>query len=93
MKGKMEFYGHLHDLMGQKAIPEIDLRNDATLFSILEQLTLDTQTKIALFEESHRVGSNIAILKKGRETKFPDDLDTRLSGGDEVAIFPLVVGC
>jgi molybdopterin synthase sulfur carrier subunit len=92
MKVKVRFFGHLHDLMGKRAVSEIDLNDDATISTLLDKLCLDSSIRSTLFDESQQLRSNISILKNGREITFLENLDTPLSLGDEVSVFPLVVG-
>jgi molybdopterin synthase sulfur carrier subunit len=92
MKVKVRFFGHLRDLVGKKAISELNLEAGATISSLLKKLCSDSTTKNALFDESYQLKSNITILKNGREIKFLENLDTLLGPGDQVSIFPLVVG-
>jgi molybdopterin synthase sulfur carrier subunit len=92
MKVKVKFFGHLRDLIGKKAISEVDLEENATISALLERLSFDSKTKDAMFDELQQLRSNITILINGREIRFLENLDTKLTAGDEISIFPIVVG-
>lgn len=92
MKVRARFFGHLRDLMGKRGVSEIDLNDDAKISTLLDKLSLDSGIRSTLFDESQQLRSNISILKNGREITFLENLDTPLSSGDEVSVFPLVAG-
>jgi len=92
MKVKVKFYAHLPDLVGKKEIDEVDCEEGATISTLLDWLFMDLKIKDALFDQEQKIKSNISILKNGREIKFLDGLETSVNSGDEIAVFPLVVG-
>jgi len=92
MKVSVKFFAHLPDRLGKKAIDEVDCEEGATISTLLDWLFLDSKIKDALFDKNQKIRSDITILKNGREIKFLDGLETRVNSGDEIAIFPLVVG-
>ena len=92
MKVKVKFYAHLPDLVGKKEINEVDCEEGATISTLLDWLFMDLKIKDALFDQEQKIKSNISILKNGREIKFLDGLETSVNSGDEIAVFPLVVG-
>ncbi|MHA2300346.1 MAG: MoaD/ThiS family protein [Candidatus Thorarchaeota archaeon] len=53
---------------------------------------MDSKIKDAIADENQNVKPDITILRNGREIRFLDSIDTELSSGDEISIFPLVAG-
>jgi MoaD family protein len=92
MKVKVKFFGHLRDLIGMKAVIELDLEEGASISQLLDVLFLDSKTMEILLDERKRIKSDISFLKNGREIKFLKGMETRLDSGDEISIFPVVVG-
>jgi molybdopterin synthase sulfur carrier subunit len=92
MKVRVRFFGHLQDILGKKTMSEVELEDGATISSLLDELAKNASVMETLLDESRHMRSTITILKNGREIKFLDNLDTRLSAGDEVSIFPFVAG-
>ena len=92
MKVSVKFFAQLRDLTGKKTAIEFDLAEGATISLLLEELYLDSKIKKHMLDENHQINSDITILRNGREIKFLEGLDTILNSGDEISIFPLVVG-
>ncbi|MFX0046075.1 MAG: ubiquitin-like small modifier protein 1 [Candidatus Hermodarchaeota archaeon] len=92
MKVTVKFYAHLRDLIGQKAIVELDMKEDATISELLDKLLLDSRIKEVLLDENRDLKPDITILKNGREIRYLAGTDTRLEPGDEISFFPIVAG-
>jgi molybdopterin synthase sulfur carrier subunit len=92
MKVKVKFFGHLRDLIGTKAVVELDLQEGASIKQLLDVLLLDSKVMEILLDERKEIKPDISLLKNGREIKFLKGMDTRLDSGDEISIFPVVVG-
>jgi molybdopterin synthase sulfur carrier subunit len=92
MKVRVRFFAHLRELTGKRSVLEVDLEEGATVSVLLDRLLLDRGIKNALLDENQEIRPTIAILKNGREIKFLAGLKTTLSSGDELAVFPMVVG-
>ena len=92
MKVTVRFYATLRDLTGRKEPIEVDLDKGATVSNLLDELYLDSTIKDAIADEKQMVKPDITILRNGREIKFLDGIETVLSSGDEISIFPLVAG-
>ena len=92
MKVKVRFFAHLRELTGRKVINEVDCEEGATLSMLLDWLSLDSRIKHVLFDEHQRIKPDITILKNGREIRLLEGMQTSLNSGDEIAIFPRVVG-
>jgi molybdopterin synthase sulfur carrier subunit len=92
LKVTVKFYAHLRDLIGQKAMVELDMEEDATISNLLDELLLDSRTKEVLLDENQDLKPDITILKNGREIRFLAGMDTPLEPGDEISFFPVVAG-
>jgi molybdopterin synthase sulfur carrier subunit len=92
MKVSVRFYSHLGDLVGRKSKMEFDLRDDATMYHLLDTLLENSKIKQHLLDENGELNSDITFMKNGREINFLNGLDTLLESGDEISIFPLVAG-
>lgn len=92
MKVTVRFYAHLRDLADQKALIELDLEEGATIAELLDELFLDSRIKETLLDENQEIKPDVTILKNGREIRFLAGIETRLNSGDEISIFPVVVG-
>jgi molybdopterin synthase sulfur carrier subunit len=92
MKVSVKFFAHLRDLTGKKTKVELELDEGATVAHLMDELYLDPNIKKHLLDERNQLNSDITILRNGREIKFLKGMDTILNSGDEISIFPLVVG-
>lgn len=91
LKIEVTFYGGL----GQIFIKEkthIGLENAADVRSLLKVLCVSDECRTKLFDENNNLQPNITVVRNGRNIKFENGLDTRLDGGDTIAIFPPVAG-
>jgi sulfur-carrier protein len=92
MKISVRFYSHLGDLVGRKSPMEFDLKDDATMAHLLDELLQDSKIKQHLLNENGELNLDITFMKNGREIKFLKGLETQLKSGDEISIFPIVAG-
>ena len=92
MNVSVKFFAQLRDLTVKKTKMQFDLDEGATISHLLEELYLDSKIKKHMLDENHQINSDITILLNGREIKFLEGMDTILNSGDEISIFPLVVG-
>jgi len=92
LKVTVRFYAHLRDLVGQKALVELEVEQGATISDLLDELFLDSRIKETLLDENEEIKPDITILKNGREIRFLAGMETRLTAGDEISVFPVVVG-
>ncbi|MHA1289466.1 MAG: MoaD/ThiS family protein, partial [Candidatus Thorarchaeota archaeon] len=79
-------------LVGKKTKIELELDEGATISQLLEEIFQDSRIKKHMLDENDQIKSDITILRNGREIKFLEGMDTVLNSGDEISIFPLVVG-
>lgn len=92
MKVKVRFFAHLRELTGKKVIDEVDCEEGTTISMLLDWLSSDSRIKDILFDQNLIIKPDISILKNGREIRLLEGMQTRLHSGDEIAIFPRVVG-
>ncbi|RDE15895.1 MAG: molybdopterin synthase sulfur carrier subunit [Candidatus Thorarchaeota archaeon] len=92
MKVKVKFFAHLSELTGKKPVFEVDVEEGATVSMLLDSLLVDRRIRDALLDENQEIRSNITVLKNGREIKLLAGMETKLSHGDELAVFPMLVG-
>jgi len=72
---------------------EIELDEGATIFQLLEVLCNQYNSlRDKIFDENHELRKWIQILRNGRSTKFLNGLETKLTDGDVIAVFPPVAG-
>ncbi|MHA1138075.1 MAG: ubiquitin-like small modifier protein 1 [Candidatus Thorarchaeota archaeon] len=88
----MKFFAQLGVLVGKKTKIELELDEGATISQLLEEIFQDSRIKKHMLDENDQIKSDITILRNGREIKFLEGMDTVLNSGDEISIFPLVVG-
>lgn len=81
--------------MGNRPSIDIEVEKN-TLIGLLEKCSIqfgENFTTMVFDSETNGVSVHIAVLVNGRHySHLPDGLDTELMEGDEVAIFPPIVG-
>jgi molybdopterin synthase sulfur carrier subunit len=92
MKVAVTFYAYLREQVGDKSKLEIDLEEGATVSHLMDELCSDSTIKEILLDESQELKSEITVLINGREIKFLKGIETEITSGDEISIFPLVAG-
>jgi molybdopterin synthase sulfur carrier subunit len=95
MKITVKSFLTLRQVMGNQAEFEMQI-GDITIGELLDQLCERFGEGLAaqVFDrDTDEVGHLLRVLVNGRHyTTLPDQLNTRLEDGDEVALFPPVVG-
>jgi molybdopterin synthase sulfur carrier subunit len=92
MKIIVKFYAHLREQVGMKKMVKLTLKEGAKISQLLDEIIQDSLIKKALLDKNQKLKSGITLLKNGREIKFLAGMETELDTGDEVSIFPMVVG-
>ena len=92
MKLTVKFYAHLRGLLGENWIQVVELQDNAKVSDLLNLLFLKSEIREVMFDKNKTVKSDIAILKNGREIKLLKAIDTELTHGDEISVFPQVAG-
>lgn len=92
MQVKVKFFSSFRDKAGTSS-EELEVE---TVGSLVNQVEKDHgDLKNTLLEETdsgREVKSGVTVMVNGRNVRFLDGLDTELSNGDTVAIFPPVGG-
>ncbi|MCF8069416.1 MAG: MoaD/ThiS family protein [Desulfobacterales bacterium] len=85
------FYGGLEHIFKKKKI-EADLSLVPDIRSLLKYCCVSNESRTKLFDGSSNLQPDITILRNGRNIVFQNGLETMLSGGDTIAIFPPMTG-
>ena len=91
MKVRMKMFANMQEISGTG---EVSLEAD-TVMSALEQLVdMFARLKAEIFEDYGRreLKARVKIMVNGRNIDYLDGLETRLSEGDRVAVFPILAG-
>jgi len=95
MRIKVTGYLTLREVIGNQPFKEIEA-DSISVQGLLGQLSLefgDDPAHIIPCSEGEGASRHIIVLVNGRHcAHLPDGLDTQLTEGDEVAIFPPVAG-
>lgn len=91
MKVKVKAFANFRDILGRER--SIDIREGSTIKDLLDELCRTNQKlRSAAFDESGQLKDYVIIMKNKKNIDSLEGLDTTLSEGDEVAIFPPVAG-
>jgi molybdopterin synthase sulfur carrier subunit len=88
---QVDFHATIRKVFGEKSI-QIDLSSPSSVGFLLDRLCTSPERYENIFEDTNRLRSDVTILKNGRNIVFLDGLNTELTTGDKIAIFPPVVG-
>ena len=85
----IKLFANFRELIGEKSLS----LNGSTITEIVDNLSaINPDFKSAVQDESGRLMGYVTILVNGKNIKLLEGVDTALSSGDEVAIFPPVSG-
>ena len=88
---KLKAFARFRDVLGTET--EIDQDEGATVADLLaELLSRSPDLRDQVFDQPGEVREDVNVLVNGRHIESLDGVATRLEEGDEVAIFPAVVG-
>jgi molybdopterin synthase sulfur carrier subunit len=89
---KIKVHATLRDVVGEKCI-RLDRSSNVTVNQILQELiTRYPAIFPKLFKEDGELHPGVHILINGRDMRYLNGLETRISAEDEVRIFPPVGG-
>ena len=93
MKIKIKGYLTFRDTIGEQFLEFVDM-DRITVRDLLVKLSLVCNLGDSVYHATTRiVDPGVAVLVNGRHySHLPDNLDTTLKDGDEVAIFPPMAG-
>jgi MoaD family protein len=84
-------FGRFRDPLGEKV--EVDLPAGSTVCDLLENLaSRSSDLRDQIFDSSGHVREDVNVMVNGRHFLSIKGPETRLLEGDEVALFPAVVG-
>lgn len=71
---------------------EIEIEEGANILQLLESLCNIYNLREKIFDKKNNLKQWVNILKNGRQIKFLDGIRTKLEHGDEIALFPPLIG-
>lgn len=84
-------FGGFREVLGK--VVEIEIAEEAKIDVLLASLfSTHNSLQDMVFDESGNIKGDVNILRNGRHIQSLDGIKTPLEGGDEIAIFPTVVG-
>jgi len=90
MKVKVQFFANLREVFSSKDII-IEIKNNTHVGELLN-LLCDTRKRRGEIFDNGSLKPYMVILKNGRHIQHLNGLQTELSKGDNIAIFPPVAG-
>ncbi len=88
VKGYLTFHASLGERL-------VEVSEGTTLLTLVDRIALEAGQTVAsqLMDEQGMLRKQVAVLVNGHHyTDLPDGLETRLDDGDDVAIFPPMMG-
>ena len=95
MKVKVEYLGHIKNLIGSGREEEVEIREEASIAILLSALSekYGEPFKKAVYESSGKdVKSNYIITVNGYLLNQLNGVETKLKHGDHVILLPIVSG-
>ena len=86
----VRFFGNLREVVGARSI-DYEAEEDATVGAVLEELT-ERYPDLDVLDDDGDLHPHVNVLQNGRSVVHDDGLETTLSDGDEVGVFPPVEG-
>lgn len=90
MNVEVRFFAHLREAVGARTIDH-EAADGATVGDVLRDLAGE-HPDLDVLDESGSLRQHVNVLRNGGNVAFEDGLDTTLSDGDEVGVFPPVEG-
>ncbi len=91
MKVKVKFLAAFRELFNAREI-EVELKSDSNMQQLLNLLCDSDERRQKILDPSGEIRSRVVILKNGRHIYQIDGMQTKLEEGDEIAIFPPMIG-
>ncbi|MGM0405524.1 MAG: ubiquitin-like small modifier protein 1 [Thermoplasmatota archaeon] len=90
MSIKIKLFANIAQKAGHKEI-EVDASNVREAFEILEERYEGIQGEL-FKDDKKNIRDNITVIKDGRNISYLQGLETGLTDGDKLSVFPLVGG-
>ncbi|HKJ59893.1 MAG TPA: ubiquitin-like small modifier protein 1 [Halobacteriales archaeon] len=90
MHVEVRFFAHLRDAVGAERL-DFEVDEDSTVGDVLRDLA-DRHPDLDVLDKSGDLRPHVNVLRNGRNVGYDGGLDTPLSDGDEVGVFPPVEG-
>lgn len=90
MECELKFFANFRETVGQKTLVR-EYDDGATVGGVLNAVTAEFP-ELDLFEEDGSLRDYITVMRDGRDVTHIDGLETRLEGGESIAVFPPVAG-
>ncbi len=92
IKATVRLFATFKQLTNKREI-EIEMEEGATIFQLLEVLCKQYESlRDKIIDENNKLRKWIQILRNGRSIKFLNGVETELTDGDVIAVFPPVAG-
>jgi MoaD family protein len=88
---QVDFHATIQKVFGEKSI-KFALGSPPSVRNLMEQLCTSQERYENIFDNAKHLRKDVTILKNGRNIVFLGGLDTELTSGDKIAVFPPVVG-
>jgi molybdopterin synthase sulfur carrier subunit len=88
---RLKAFARFRDLLGGEM--EVDLPEGSTVFELLKKLaSRSNDLRDQIFDDSGKIRDDVNVMVNGRHFESLKGAETDLADGDEVALFPAVVG-
>lgn len=88
---RLKAFARYRDLLG--GMVEAELPEGSTVFELLKKLaSRSTDLQDQIFDASGKIKDDVNVMVNGRHFESLEGSETILADGDEVALFPAVVG-
>ena len=88
---QVDFHGAMQKTFGEKSA-RVNLRERPTVGVLLKALSTNRERRERMFDKTGGLRRDLNIFRNGRNISFLSGLETELSDGDVVAIFPPTFG-
>ncbi len=88
---QVDFYAAIQDVFGQKST-RVTLAEHPTVGGVLEAICTTPERREKVFDSSGQLRRDLTIMRNGRNINFLNGLETVLSQGDVIAVFPPTFG-
>ncbi|MEW5722748.1 MAG: ubiquitin-like small modifier protein 1 [Thermodesulfobacteriota bacterium] len=88
---QVDFYGAVQQVFGDKST-RVSVGPAPTVRAVLERLCTTAERRGKIFDPSGGLRPEVTVMKNGRNVLFLNGLETEVSEGDVVALFPPTFG-